>query len=419
MSAARKAPTRAPSGAVHLVLFADGAPGDAMAWLQVDGRNGETLERGVAAPGQAPPAAAPARTVLVVSGADAQVRRVALPARTEAQARAGAAYQFDGALLERDETHFAIGAAQDGEGHRLVAAMSAARLHAWLDACRALGANPASAYLDVTLWPASDDAIEIVPLHQRALVCAGRYGGYAIEAPLAGALLSRWAMQNGLRPSRIGLDRRLADTLKLEPLAGAPQVITADAGAVDEELARAAIAAPDYAPNLRQGAYSVDGARTPRWKVWATAYALALIALLVQSGVQMFDAWRDGQSAQTVLAQAEQEFRAARPDVTRIVNLPAQVRAIANAATQAGDHPVLKLTAPLLRARQAQPNARLDELRFTAPGRSVEVRFSATTPAPLEAIAADLRAQGLAIGVRETRAEAGRFVVALSVEAPR
>ncbi|HRO04072.1 MAG TPA: hypothetical protein PLS69_10765, partial [Terricaulis sp.] len=80
-----------------LLLIGGSDPEAPMAWAQIDDA-GAIEAQGVLAPGAQAPAAPPARTVLVLPGADARVKLLDLPARTEAQARAGAPFLFEGAL---------------------------------------------------------------------------------------------------------------------------------------------------------------------------------------------------------------------------------------------------------------------------------------------------------------------------------
>lgn len=409
---------RGGDGRLVLVLFGAGAPDEPMGWAQVQPRDGQVHAHGIAAQASALPAAAAARTVLVLPGSEAQVKRIALPARTEAQARAGVGYLFEGALVGGDDVHFAVGAAQDSEGHRLAAALSRLRLADWLAACRRLGANPRAVYLDFTLWPVEPDSVEVVGAGDRAIVAGGKAGGFSIETGLAAALLPRWASQNGARIDRLGVTIDVSRQWTPPVLPGAPAILERGGADVRQTLAAAAIDPPNHAPNLRQGEFALSGAAGPRWHVWRFAAALAIIAILVQGGANGLAGWRDGQAAKSVLAGAERDFRAARPEVKRIVNLRTQVRALANSQGQAGSHPVLKATGPIITAQQAQPLARLDEMRHQAPGRAIILRFSADSAQTLEALVAGMRTEGLTVESRDLRPENGRYVVEIQLESP-
>lgn len=376
-----------------LVLIGGDAPEAPMDWARTDGHR--ILARGIADEG-APPATAPARTVLVLPGADARITRLDLPARAETQARAGAEMLIGGSLAAGEAIHYAVGAAQNAEGARLVAAISASRFKRWMERCATFGAAPNAIYLDCTLWPTADDEVAVVATPNRVIVAAGPLGGFSIEPALAPALIKQWLAENGS-------DLRVAKAPADDPIA---------------VLARAGAHPPAYAPNLRQGAFAPSGAEQPSFALWRFAALLLAAAVLLQTGAQAIAGWRDHQAARQIMAQAESDFRAARPDVGRIVNLRAQATALVNAMEQSVRHPLLVTSEPIVRALQQHPLARLDEVRHEAPARRVRLVLSAPQPAPLEAAIAGLREQGLALEARTLQPREGRYVAELIVEAP-
>ncbi|MGE0046958.1 MAG: type II secretion system protein GspL, partial [Hyphomonadaceae bacterium] len=302
-------------------------------------------------------------------------------------------------------------------GDRLVAAMSAARLNAWIDACRALGADPERVYLAATIWPAPDGAVEIVEHDDAAMVAGGKLGGFAIEAGLAPAIAARWLEPLRNEISAINLCVRDGDAWSR---ALGPNAAPVERGAVDDfalVLARSARAAPAHAPNLRQGALArVTSQR--QWRLWRFAAVLALLALLLQVGSLIAAGWQDARAARETLAQAARDLSEARPDVGRVVNVRAQARALVNAIDQAGNHPVLAINAALIEVLETQPLVRLDEVRHAAPGRSVQLRLSSTDAAALEAAARALRAGGLTVEARAVTQADGRYQSELSAESP-
>lgn len=400
-----------------LVLIGGETPSDPVAWARIDAA-GE-----IAARGQAHDAGAldgrGARVVLIVPGADAQLKRLDLPARTEAQARAGAAVLFEGALATSAEgMHYAVGAAQDDRGARLVAAIDAGRMTQWLARCRGLGVEPHIAALDCTAWPVPAGEVGVVETADRAIVAAGPLGGYTLEPELAPSLFARWLAkhQAAIHAVRVsgGPARRWSEGLGL----GAPPVLAAEEVDAFETLARGAAALPDTAPNLRQGPFALAAQKASSWRIWRLAAALLVVAVLLQVGALLVSGLRDRAAAQDVRAVAEQEFRAARPEVRRIVNLRAQVRALSNAMTQAENHPVLAVNDPVIAVLQSHPLVRLDEVRHQAPGKGVRMVWSAPQAQPIEAAMQALRNQSLKVEARDTRTIEGR-VVADFVVAPQ
>lgn len=375
-----------------LILIGGDEPEAPMAWARTDGHR--ILARGMADEG-APPAMAPARTLLVLPGADARLTRLDLPARADAQARAGAEMLIGASLAAGEAMHYAVGAAQNAEGARLVAAISASRLSRWMERCQSLGAEPNAIYLDCTLWRVADDEAAIVSTPNRVIVAAGARGGFSIEPALALALTKQWLAEHGR-------DLRVAEAPADDPIA---------------VLALAGAHPPAYAPNLRQGAFAPAGAEQPSFALWRFAALLLVAAVLLQTGAQAIAGWRDHQAARQIMTQAEADFRAARPDVGHVVNLRAQAHALVNAMEQSVRHPLLATSEPMVRALQQHPLARLDEVRHEAPARRVRLVLSAPQPAPLEAAIAGLREQGLTLEARTLQPREGRYVAELVVEA--
>ncbi|MDX2236450.1 MAG: type II secretion system protein GspL [Hyphomonadaceae bacterium] len=400
-----------------LVLVGGDGPEDPIAWARVS-RDGDILARGVARAGDA---VAPAgRIVLVAPGADAQIKRLLLPARTEAQARAGAAALFEGVLAaSAADTHYAVGPAQDERGARLVAAIAARRLTQWLERCAALGADPDEIVLDCCVWPTAAGEIEIVETPTRAIVAAGALGGFAIEPALAPSVFARWLGQCDETVQAIRLmgapPQRWAAALG----PGAPPLaVRPDEDALDV-IARAAARGAPAAPNLRQGAFARAVRGGSPWRIWRFAAALAALALALQIGALSLAGWRDADAARAARAAAETEFRAARPDVRRIVNLQAQVAAALNGVQQAAGHPVIKVNDPVIAALQAHPAVRLDEVRHSAPGRIVRMRWSALDQTALTAAIDDLRGRvGGAVDVGAPQFIDGRLAAQVTVTAP-
>ncbi len=398
-----------------LVIFGGDGPGSALAWALVDSR-GDISEEGVCEIGARLPGASHA--VLVLSGVEAQLKRITLPARTEAQARAAAAFQFEGTLADEADTHYAIGASQTAEGDRLVAAISASRLRAWLDHCRASGADPAAVVLDCAIWPVAENEIAIVETPARVIVAGGGAGGFSIEPALAASVLVRWFADVRASANRIVLCGgdlaawsaalgQIGANLELAPPADVPKT-----------LAAAAAEPPAFSPNLRQGEFANAARSRQPLKVWRLAAVLAAAAVLLQVGALVVDGIRDRQAADRIRTSAQRDFLAMAPKDTRIVNLGAQATALLNRFEQSARHPLLSAAVPLVAALRQQPLARIDEVRHQMPGRMVRVQVSAPDRAALESVASAMRAQGVKVDVRDLPPREGRYASELNVEAP-
>jgi general secretion pathway protein L len=356
--------------------------------------------------------------VLVVPGADVQVRRLAIPARSEAQARSAARFMFDDAVADTsDVLHFGIGDAQDEEGRRLVVAISAPRLRAWLDACDTLGVAPTQVYADVTLWPTPDATVDIAQRGSLSLICGGRFGGYAIEAAIAPALLAKWASQSGANPAAVRCPAGVVNEWRTMVAPTAVTALPADLDP-DHTIARAASDPPVHAPDLLQGEFARTAKAAPSWHFWRAAAAFVFLAFLVHSGAQALAGYRDRQAAAATLRLAERDLRAARPDVGRIVSLRAQVAALKADLERSRTHPVLAVNEGLVATLHSHPDVRLDAVRHAEPGRSVTLNVSANESGALDAFAAALKQRHASAEMRAKSPEGGRYVGEIVVQAP-
>lgn len=405
-------------GSETLVLVGGEAPDAPVTWVRVGG-SGAILAHGVVGVGASPPSAAPQRTVLVVPGADASVRRVELKAVSEAQARAALPHLFDGALATNGEgLHYAVGGLQDEEGLMLAAAIGSDRMAQWIKRCQAMGADPQRIFLDFTIWPVQRGELEIIQTPRLTIVAAGPVGGFSIEPSIAPQLFSRWLEQ---APGQIGALNLLGgDAAEWRAKLGesAPPLRVRPPADPVLGLAVAAAAPPQYAPNLRQGAFATATSGRNSVHIWRFAAVLALLAVALQVGSMLLSGWRDHRAAHRVLARAEADFRTARPEVGRIVNLRTQVKALLNASKQAGSNPVLVVSESMVTALAAHPEVRLDELRHEPPGREVRIQLSSENAVALEAIADALRQAGLTVEGGEQRLLSDRYAAQYVVQAP-
>jgi type II secretion system protein L len=404
-----------------LILFAADSIDAPMAWALVDTDDGAILARGFTNESK-PPATAPAQTAVVLPGADAQVKRIELPARTEAQARAAAPMLFEGAIAAQQDVHYSIGGAQNAAGARLVAAMAPARLAAWLERCHGFGADPHIVALDFTVWPAAPGDVEVHVEDARAIVAGGTMGGFSIEPALAPGLAARWLARLPEAPTRILFSGGNAggDCGAWREALGSVGSILTERTLEDSmaHLARGVVDFPDYAPNLRQGDFAPEARRPAPWRLWRFAAALALLAVLLQVGSLTLAGWRDMRAAEQTMADSARDLSAARPDLGRITNVRAQVRGLVNAQEQSRRNPVLGVNEPLLRALERQPLVRLDEVRHQAPDRIVRLQVSAAQAPALEAFVAELQGLGVSVQTRVLRPQLGRYAAEVTVESP-
>lgn len=400
-----------------LVLIGGGDPAAPMPWIHLNGE-GEVVARGESLEGERAGlrATAPSRTALVLRASEAQLRRTSLPARTQAQARAAVALMFEDEVAGAALMHYAVGAAQDVDGDRLVAAIESERLAAWLARCRKSGVDPHTVALDCTVYPSDDNGVEVAEDADRVILAGGNAGGLSLEPGLARVLAPQWIARSGMNVRGVGYSGQ-----NFESFRGALdsfQVVDRGRGDINLSLARGVMTAGDRAPNFRQGPFAPRGRRAGVGGWWLVA-VLAALSILLNVAIQTYGGWREMQASERTVARAEAVFRAARPDIRRIANLRSQVAALSTSAARAERHPVLTTADPIVRALQATPGVRVDELHYRGPESSVRVNVSSMDPAALQAFTAHLQSQGLTLHTETRSPVNGRLILGVTLEAAR
>jgi type II secretion system protein L len=400
---------------VLTILFGGENPEAPLNWARVSRDTGKLLQGGELRAGDSAPSATAADTMLVLPGSEAQIKSLQLPASSDVQARAAAAYLFEGALaIDKEHTVYAVGA---GAGRRLVAAVDRRRLHRWIERCNDAGVNPSAIHLDCAIWPVSPGVVQVVDLGGHAVVAGGSLGSFAIESDLAPALLPSWLAQAPGEVSAIqvsGMDATALASRLPQPAPTVEPIVPVDALAV---LSRAACAPPAYAPDLRQGEFAIAGRKGAKAGAWSLAIGLGIAAAFLQLGVMATDGMRDAQAASDISAANEKTFMQLRPATKRITNLRAQVTAALNAARRPTANPAISSSALAADIVKAHPEIRLDEVRRDTPGQLVTLRFSAAQPAALDAAMADLGKMTSSLRIGQMQTAEGRVNLTVSMEA--
>nr|WP_223214362.1 type II secretion system protein GspL [Xanthomonas cucurbitae] len=142
------------------------------------------------------------RSVLVVPGADVQLRWMALPGHSMAQSVAAARLQLAEHLAVDAQTlHVAIASQPDADGMRLVAAVDAAVMQHWLERAAGVGIVPDAVVPDCLLLPvpAAEQPPVLLQWDGRWLLRAPRLA-CSLEPPLAQVLIAWLAAAPVLPP---------------------------------------------------------------------------------------------------------------------------------------------------------------------------------------------------------------------------
>jgi general secretion pathway protein L len=294
---------------------------------------GRLRQSGRAALEEAAPHMAGAECWFVAPGMDVTLHRVEMPARSGSKARAMLPF-----LLEDDmatglaDMHLALGPA--GEGGRLVAVVSKARMEGWLAALNAHGLTPhrmAPDYLCIA--PAEEAQALAIGGHVIARLADG--GGFAAEADMARLLLGEAGHMV------------------------APQPV-AEAAALECFHARL----PGAGIDLLQGGYEprhaldVDIRAFRRTAIIAGMAAASYMALMLSQG------WWYGHQADILDGQTETVLRQVFPDIGRVVNAGAQMQARLNTLKGGSSGQFLQLSRMLAGGIDGVPNATIRNLRY-------------------------------------------------------
>ena len=364
------------------------------------------------------PAARPARTILILPASVGRLTRAVLPARSEDQARAAAPFLLEDSLATAGaDLHFAVGAAQNSEGERLVAVMDQALLGRFLERCRSHGAEPGIVVFDAAALQPSPGEAKAVEVGGRLVIGAGAQGGLSLEPDLARTVALRWlqSLPNPVRRvSYVGADAAALQTA----LGSAIDVRSAPDASALEVLARDVVTATETAPNLRQGTFGVGPAPDRgRGRGWRLAGCLAAAAVLAHAAAQGVAGFQAAKAADRLESQAEAAFLTLRPDFAEGGDLRAAVRALHNSARLSGAHPAVAVSGPLTEILREQPEARLESLVHEAGSSGVQIVLTSPSPLVLDTVVSALEARGLAVTVSATDIGPDRASRALTLEA--
>jgi len=406
----------------RLVIRPDAGGGPAVDWLFLDDANGESrfgdtdvsdLKTLAQQFGERV-----RRVDLILPGVEILCRRVELPARTEAQARAALAFLLEDDLADPPEAmHFALGRTGDDD-RRSVCALAKDRYRDRLSVLAEAGLAPDRVAPDYLLLGAEADVAVILEDEGRMTVALGPDAGFAAETELGRLVLGE--MLETAEIARLRLHAE--DTAGLEPPAGwgeRPLEIFPVPGR-EATLRLMASRLDQAAIDLRQGDFARRRGLPAQSRKTLAAVA-ATAALLVAAGAaQLFiEATRYGRLADRAEARIEQVFRAALPETARIVNPAAQLAtARARLSGGAGDG-FLALAETLAAGIAAVDGVRLASLRYADEGRGLRAELVYRNFDDLEAIKTAVAARGARLEETAARQENGQVVGSILLEPGR
>lgn len=320
------------------------------------------------------------RCWVLVSGAAVTTHTVVLPA--EANPRkiaAAAAFALEDDLADDPaDLHFALGGPTGDK--RRVAVASHDVMGLWVSRIAALGLRAdllVPDYLVISKSPAAYDGL---------VLAKSDTGGFAAEADLAGYLL--------------------------ESAPDAPLHLSA-AGLLQDAYAALQTAVP---VNLLQGRYAPrrDWAALARpWRrvgMLAASVTLAALAGLAIEGARL------NYQAEATTARAETAFRAALPEVKRVVNPRAQMRAYLQSANLSGSAGFLALSEVLVGAASVVQDAEITTLRFDGKRGEIAATFSLPSFEAVERVKGELTSRGGLVQEGGARQDGSRILADMTVK---
>lgn len=404
----------------RLVIRLEAGGGPALDWLLVDDASGES-RFGAGVIDDLPVEAfgeRPRRVDLILPGVEIFCRRVELPARTEAQARAALGFLLEDDLADPPETmHFALGRTGD-DGRRSVFALSKDRFNDRLTALKEAGLAPDRAAPDYLLLGAEAGEAVILEDAGRMTVALGPDAGFAAETELGRLVLGEMLETAGIDRVRLYADA----PEQAAPLAGwgGRRVETRpvpDRAAVLRWMADG----PDRAAvNLCQGEFARRRGLPAKSRKTMTAAAALAVLLVLAGAAQLFiEATRYGRLADRAEARIEKVFRAALPEAGRIVNPAAQLE---NARTQLGGGQggrFLDLAQTLAAGIAATEGVRLASLRYAGEESGLRAELVYRNFEDLDSIKAALAARGARLEETAAHQENGQVVGSILLEPGR
>ncbi len=273
------------------------------------------------------------KTIAVVPGEDVGARRVALPAKSDRQARAAAPFAVEDALAQDvDDTRVAVGAKGDG-ATRIVHVVSGEQAERWKAALSDHGLSADRVVADFAALPGTPDRLLVLDAGDRVMVSRGDEG-FAAARVVAGAVIAAELEAHPELAVTVWSD----DAGALAPSGGwgAREVSLEagpDAAGVLEAMARR-LTDGERPLDLRREVLgrAVQTGEGYDWGQWRGAAVLGLAVMGAVSGAGALEAQRLDAAARAVRAQTVAVYRSAFPDEQRVPNPVAQIRPKAQAA---------------------------------------------------------------------------------------
>jgi general secretion pathway protein L len=347
----------------------------------------------------------------VVPGASVLTRSVAVPPQTDIHLRKAAAFMLEDDLaVDSAEMHFAL----DGEAgahERTVAAVSHAAMKSWRERLDAFGLKAGLLVPDYLAL----NGQTVVADHGHAVSVRTGATGFTIETAALDWLLEVTFKDRGA----IRLLSNAPAALMAGPLKPYRDIVQSEPLS-DTKLLEEAYAAlkSGAALNLLQGAYAPRRNWAGIGREWRRAAMLAGAALLLGLSLMIVDSMRLGRHAALAEARAEAVFRQAVPDVKRVVNPRAQIRAHLQTLKARASRGFLQSSDILFAVVAEIDGAEIQTLRFDAKRGETTVTLSIPSYDAIERVKTGVASRGGMVQEGGARQDGARIVADIAVRLP-
>lgn len=269
------------------------------------------------------------RVVVFVPGTDAILTHASIPTQNRRRIAQALPYTLEERLAaDIDALHFAPGQRRP-DGELAVAVVARERMDRWVNALQAAQIYPEVVLPETLAVPYEPDGWSILVAPEIALVRTGAQSGFTAEPENLAAMASIALQECETPPIRVRVITAGAEGIDLQPLletltaAGAETVAEPCPGEVLDCLAQGF--SEQHALNLLQGHYSRREQIDKLWRPWRPAAALLLAWLLLQGVTSIVEYRQLARENQELAQRIEQTFRAAFPEVRKIVDPKVQM----------------------------------------------------------------------------------------------
>ncbi|MEN0653566.1 MULTISPECIES: type II secretion system protein GspL [Hyphobacterium] len=353
-------------------------PGGArVPWSVIDRHSGETVASGLMV-GDRPPLEGVTRALYLAPSSDLMSRTLTLPAKRDGEARQAAPFAIEDELAgPLDDTEIAVGPRRP-DGSRIVHAADRGLIERWRRIAAAIDVRPAWLLPEAMALEAEAGDLVLAD-EDNDVVFVNRTGtGPAfgrIEAEPSALLFP--ALFSRLRPGTVAITPRIR--LPGLPAGETPKTIHA-LPAIDFAVAASRLPDTDlrFLPALLGHRHSAATDWTGLAAPYRRAGVLALTAMVLFLGFNLGEGFYLRSQAASLDARAEAAFRNAFPDVTRVVNLDAQLRQRLASVSGGSGSDFLRLFAGFASLIEGDDAFAVEALRYDSASAALSV--SATYP---------------------------------------